>query len=152
MIFHANYNHYKKHNNDIKKSLGILILSITMSTWSRTSRRQCGSANYNHYNKHDNNVKQHNLIVLVVPIAESPISTTSTITLSERQCVLWYYKAITTRSTISKKLCYCTIVTASNSWVYYNITTITATSWICDLDSFILQSLNEHHIWQSVLS
>ena len=132
-----------------------MILSITMSTWSRTSRKQCCSANYNHYNKHDNNVKQHNLIVLVVPIAESPISTTSTITLSERQCVLWYYKTITTRSTISKKLCYCTIVTTSiiiDRWVYYNITTITATSWICDLDSFILQSLHENHIWQSVLS
>ena len=51
--------------------------------------------------------------MLVVRIVESPISTTSTITLSERQCVLWYYKAITTRSTISKKLCYCTIVTTS---------------------------------------
>ena len=123
-----------------------------MSTWSRTSRRQCCSANYNHYNKHDNNVEQHNVDVLVVPIVESPIGTTSTITLSERQCVRWYYKAITTRSTISKKLCYCTIATTSiiiDSWVYYNITTITAyTSRICD--SFILQSLDENHIWQSV--
>ena len=58
-----------------------------MSTWSSTSRKQYCSANYNHYNKHNNNVEQHNVDVLVVPIVESPIGTTSTITLSERQCV-----------------------------------------------------------------